>query len=64
MFKITIYPGSMAVVSDAIDLFGIDRVDPGSWTTPVWVKGLSEDEVKAARELFSEKGKEISVEAM
>lgn len=53
-----ITPGSMGAVSVAIDLFGIERIDPGSWMTPVkvMVDGISDDDVRAATQLLSDLG--------
>lgn len=39
MAGIRLDPGSMDVVADAVYLFGASRVNPGSWTTPVWIRG-------------------------
>jgi hypothetical protein len=52
--KISIAPGSMGVAKHAIDLFGMDRVDAGSWNTPVHVADLNEEEVEFAIEYFDE----------
>jgi hypothetical protein len=44
----------MGVASQAIDLFGLDRVDAGSWGTPVTVNDLTQEEVDFATEFFDE----------
>lgn len=56
MKNVMLSPGSMGVAAHAIDLFGLERVAVGGWATPVWVEGLSEDEIEFAREYFSELG--------
>lgn len=62
MPTIRISPGCMGVLNLAIDLFGIERVDPGSFATPVWVRDLEEEEVEFAREFFAEFGREVAEE--
>ena len=62
MKNIRLVPGSMGVAAHAVDLFGAERVNPGSWTTPVWVTNLSDDEVMFAKEFFAEYN--ISVEEL
>lgn len=59
--NIVISPGSTGVAIHAIDLFGIERVDVGTWTTPVLVKDLSEAEVVFAKEFFKECGQTVEV---
>lgn len=49
-----IIPGSMGVVAHAIDLYGIDRVDPGRWGTGVRVVKLTQEEFDFAVEFFGE----------
>jgi hypothetical protein len=61
--RIALTPGSMGLVSVAIDLFGIDRVDPGTWTTPVYVRDVTADEISAARELLAPQGVVVHVYA-
>lgn len=51
-----IFPGSMGAAALAIDLFGADRVHPGSWNTPVYVVDVTDDEFQVAKELLAEKG--------
>ena len=54
----TVTPGSMGACALAIDLFGLDRINPGSWLTPVYVQveGLSASDLRAAEELLVERG--------
>ena len=54
MRNIKLTPGSMGTVALAIDLFGLKRVNPGDWTTPVWITNLSVDEIEFAKEFFAE----------
>ncbi|MBI2626313.1 MAG: hypothetical protein HYW69_01830 [Candidatus Nealsonbacteria bacterium] len=56
MPRIMIVPGSMGAAKQAIGLFGIERVEIGTWMTPVWVNDLSEDEIVFAEEFFAEYG--------
>ena len=60
MMHIAIYPGSMGVAGHAIDLFGAQRVNPGTWASPVYVNGLSKDEASFAKEFFGELGLSVS----
>ena len=55
---VSVTPGSMGACALALDLFGLDRVDPGCWLSPVWVYvvGLSEADLHAAAQLLSERG--------
>lgn len=57
-----IYPGTMGAVKIAIDLFGIDRVDSGSWPGPVYVNAVTIDEIGPARELLENVGLHIEAE--
>lgn len=57
--RIALIPGSMGVCALALDLFGLGRVEPGSWATPVWVRDLDSEEVAFATEFFSEVGVEV-----
>lgn len=53
MVKIMLTSGSMEVVGLlAVDLFGASRVDPGTWTTPVYADNLTEEEVQFAKSSF------------
>jgi hypothetical protein len=50
-----ILPGSMGAAQLAIDLFGSDRVNPGSWMSPVYAE-IELEELQAATELLAEQG--------
>lgn len=52
LFRIAVGPGSMGVAGLALDLFGIERVDPGTWATPVYANRLTTEEVAFAKEFF------------
>lgn len=54
--KLIITPGSMSVVSICIDLFGIEKVEPNSWSQPVFVNNLSENDAASGKQLLEEKG--------
>ena len=51
-----ISPASAKAALLAFDLFGRERVDPGSWASPVRVFGLTQDEFDAAQELLHAEG--------
>lgn len=53
--KCKIYPGSMGAVITAVDLFGIERVDAGTWPGPVYVNDVREDEFEPAKKLLEER---------
>jgi hypothetical protein len=56
------FPGTMGAAVVVVDLFGADRVDPGSWPGPVYVYGVTDDELEAAGELLGELGLKIERE--
>lgn len=60
--RIGLTPGSMGVAKHAIDLFTLERVEVGTWLSPVWVNNLSEEEVKFAEEYFKECGITVTKE--
>ncbi len=62
MAKIMLIPGNMHTATLAIDLFGVTRVDPGTWTTPVFVENVSEEEIHVAQELLKKEGITVTVE--
>jgi len=51
---IEITPGTMDVCQLAIDLFGVERIVPSGWLTPVHVKDLTAEEVGFAKNFFAE----------
>ena len=59
--KISIYPGSMGACGLAIDIFGIDRVNPESWATPIYVNDVSQEEIDIAKELLEEYNLNIDI---
>jgi hypothetical protein len=59
MKEITIYPGSMAAIGQALNIFGERRVRPGAWNEPVSVNGLTEEEVADAVRHFTALGCEV-----
>lgn len=52
----------MGVVAVAVYLFGAEKVNPGSWVTPVWVEDITDEEVELAIEFFAVYHPDISVE--
>ncbi len=51
--RYAITPGSMGAAWVALQLFGLDRVDVGVWTSPVYAY-IEPDEVEPATELLAE----------
>lgn len=49
-----IYPGSMGAAKLAIDLFGIEHIDVGSWITPVYVKNVEKEDIEVSKSLLNE----------
>lgn len=60
--KLVIVPGSMYVVEEAMYLFGVHRVNPGHWMSPVRLFDLTEEEAEFAVEYFKELQKEVRYE--
>lgn len=60
-FSIEVRPGSLKAVRQAFDLFGKERVDRGSWDSPVWVFGLSPQEVEIARKKLQDSRTKVRV---
>jgi|GEM_PF-3049269 hypothetical protein len=54
MKNITIYPGSMEVIGQALDKFGEKRVTTGAWNEPVNVNDLTIEEADFARKFFTD----------
>jgi hypothetical protein len=59
MKSITIFPGSMAAIGQALDIFGEKRVEPGAWNEPVRVNGVTVEEVAYAEIFFGALGCEV-----
>jgi hypothetical protein len=57
--SITIWPGSMEAIGQALDVFGTNRVVPGAWDEPVMVSGLTPEEYSFAQEFFGGLGYEV-----
>lgn len=58
---ILIAPGTMDIVQLAIDLFGVNRIVPSGWMTPVHVRDCSDEEIAFAKEFFSEFDRTVEV---
>ncbi len=56
MTSVSIYPGSMEVISQALDKFGEARVVTGAWDKPVLINDLTEVEIAFALQFFGELG--------
>ena len=52
-YSIVIAPGSTRIAILALDLFGRDRTDVGTWASPVEIRNLTKDEIDFASEFFS-----------
>lgn len=63
MKKIALSPGTMGLCALAIDLVGVDNVDPGHWLSPVYIltERLSQEDLQAAIELIQERGREVNM---
>lgn len=61
MHRIRLMPGTMGVCGLAIDLFGIERVEVGEWTTPVYVTEVTGEEIEAARQLLADRDVNIEI---
>ncbi len=53
---IVLAPGSMGLASLLIGYFGVDRVIVGGWMQPCGVRGATQDDIDALRELLNEFG--------
>ncbi len=62
MKNITIFPGTMEAIGQALDLFGEKRVETGEWNEPIRVKGVTVDEVAYAEKFFGDMGCEVKEE--
>ncbi len=56
MVTIAIHPGSMEVISPAVDKFGDSRVITGEWNEPVRLINLSTEEAAFAQKFFEDMG--------
>jgi hypothetical protein len=59
MKKVTLFPGTMEAIGQALDLFGEKRVFVGDWNEPICVNGLTAEEVTYARKFFGNIGCEV-----
>lgn len=57
--SITIWPGSMESIGQALDVFGRNRVVPGAWNEPVMVSDLTPEEYSFAQGFFGDLGYEV-----
>lgn len=55
-------PGCMSTAVLAVQVFGRDKVDAGSWLTPVYVYDITDEEASAGKDLLSAYG--IHMEAV
>ena len=56
MTSMSIYPGSMEVIGQALDKFGESRVITGAWDKPVLINNLTEEEKAFVLEFFADMG--------
>lgn len=59
MKNITIYPGSMEVIGQALDKFGEKRVIMGAWDEPIKICNLTLEETAYARKFFRDMGCDV-----
>lgn len=59
MKKITLFPGTMEAIGQALDIFGEKRVLVGDWNEPIRVNDLTTEEVTYARKFFGNMGCEV-----
>jgi hypothetical protein len=57
--SISIWPGSMESIGQALDVFGCNRVVPGAWNEPVMVTGLTPEEYSFAQGFFGGLGFDV-----
>jgi hypothetical protein len=57
--SISIWPGSMESIGQALDVFGCNRVVPGAWNEPVMVSDLTPEEYSFAQGFFGGLGFEV-----
>jgi len=58
--SITIWPGAMGSIGQALDVFGCNRVVPVTWNEPVTVAGLTLQEFSLAKEFFGGLGYKVT----
>jgi hypothetical protein len=56
MANLEIFPGSIEVISQALDQFGEGRVTVGAWDEPVKLSDLTAEEAAFARKYFEDMG--------
>jgi hypothetical protein len=62
MKSISIFPGSITAISQALDMFGEKRVRIGEWNEPILVSGLTAEEIVYAVKFFNGLGCEVNAE--
>ncbi len=62
MKNITIFPGSMEAIGQALYMFGEKRVETGAWNEPVSVNDVTADEAAYAEKFFGDMGCEVKEE--
>lgn len=58
---LSVYPGSLEVVKEAIEIFGSNRVVEGGFREPITINGLNHEEAMFGRSYFEEQGKKTSI---
>jgi hypothetical protein len=56
MISLEVFPGSIGVVSQALDKFGEARVSVGAWDEPVRINDLTAEEAAFAQKYFEDIG--------
>ncbi len=62
MKNITIFPGSMEAIGQALYMFGEERVGIGAWNEPIRVNSVTVDEIAYAEKFFGDMGCEVKEE--
>ena len=56
MISLEVFPGSIEVISQALDKFGEARVSVGAWDEPVRINDLTAEEAAFAQKYFEDIG--------
>lgn len=50
-----VYPGTMGAIALAIELLGVDYVNPGQWPGPFYLLDTSENDAQALIDLLNQR---------
>ena len=54
--RVDLFPGTMGLAGLCVEALGADRVQPNSWTQPVTILNVTQEELDVVLELVKEKG--------